>query len=118
MRPSGLVSGNFLDRLAIPAAAADETDGAFLHLDVSHLRHGLSVRAHFPTAPEKERLGAGQRLCRRDFSDGVSERHVPEKTGHLPLGLQPCQAECKRRDKAGLCASLVSDRTPLREAVK
>ena len=32
------MSGNFLDRLAIPAAAAAETDGAFLHLDVSHLR--------------------------------------------------------------------------------
>ncbi len=112
------MSGNFLDRLAIPAAAAAETDGAFLHLDVSHLRDGFSVRAHFAAAPEKERLGAGQRLCGWDFPDRVSERHVSEKTGHLPLGLQSCPAQCKRGHKAGLRAGLVSDRTPLREAVK
>lgn len=84
MRPGGLVPGNFLDGTEITSAAAAETDGAFLHLDVSHLRDGLSVRAHFAAAPEKERLGAGQRLCGWDFSDRVPERHVSEKTGHLP----------------------------------
>ena len=118
MRPGGLVPGNFLDGTEITSAAAAETDGAFLHLDVSHLRDGLSVRAHFAAAPEKERLGAGQRLCGWDFSDRVPERHVSEKTGHLPLGLQSCPAQCKRGHKAGLRAGLVSDRTPLREAVK
>ena len=30
MRPSGLVPGNFLDRVEIASAAAAETDGAFL----------------------------------------------------------------------------------------
>lgn len=67
----------------------------------------------FAAAPEKERLGAGQRLCGWDFPDRVSERHVSEKTGHLPLGLQSCPSQCKRGHKAGLRAGLVSDRTPL-----
>lgn len=84
MRTSGLVSGNFLDRLAILQRRQLKLMGHSSFWMFSHLRDGFSVRAHFAAAPEKERLGAGQRLCGWDFPDRVSERHVSEKTGHLP----------------------------------
>ena len=89
MWADGLVPGNFLDRTEISAAAADETGGAFLHLDVSHLRDGLSFRTHFSAASKKKHLDAGQRLCGRDLSDGISERDVSEEAWDLSLGLQP-----------------------------
>lgn len=41
------MSGNLLDGTEIAPAAANEADGTFLHLDVPHLRDGVSLRAHF-----------------------------------------------------------------------
>ena len=85
------MSGNLLDGTEIAPAAADEADGTFLHLDVPHLRDGVSLRAHFPAAEWKKCLGAGQLVCGRDLSDGIPERDVSEETGDVPLGLQPCE---------------------------
>ena len=85
------MSGNLLDGTEIAPAAADEADGTFFNLDVPHLRDGVSLRAHFPAAEWKKCLGAGQLVCGRDLSDGIPERDVSEKTGDVPLGLQPCE---------------------------
>ena len=107
------MSGNLLDGTEIAPAAADEADGTFLHLDVPHLRDGVSLRAHFPAAERKKCLGAGQRVCGRDLSDGISERHVSEETGTMSLGLQPCETKCKWRHKTGLRTGVVPDRIAL-----
>ena len=100
MRPSGLVSGNLLDRFKITAAASDEAHGPFLHLDVPDLRHGLSACASLQTSPREKYLVSRLCLYRRYFSDGVCEREPPEKAGRMSQGLQPRKKECERRHKA------------------
>ena len=115
MRPSGLVSGDLLDRPQVPPAAENETDGAVLHLDVPHLRYGLSFRSPVKAPTQKECLVPGKRLHVPDFPDGIRERNHLKKAELLPLGLQPCKTEHPRGHSSGLRPRMVSDRTFIRK---
>ncbi len=85
--------------------------GHYLHLDVSHLRHGLLPGSPVPSSERQKHPGTGICLCVLHLFGRIHHRKTFEEKRYLPLGLFQSQMERGRDHPSRLCSELVSGRS-------
>ena len=117
MRRYWLVRRNSLDRLSFTFQRTIQADGAFLPLDVSHLRMcGLSL-SPVKHLPQIQHLFPGTCVYAAHFPGGICFRQHFKAFWHLPLGLLPQSFSRTGSHPTGLRSPMVWSGTVLRKIV-